>query len=232
MTTVGSPTARDFLARHRGGGLFTEAVSQRIGAWLALAAYRRGLAPTVLTVTNLVLGLAAGGLVVGASGSVPALPLGFTALVLWHVAYALDCADGQLARVTGTASPAGRRVDILCDLALQVALVASVATVAAGHEPAPAPWLVAAFAGTWVVNLVTSVLQQGEAAASLLAGSSPVIRTVKLVRDYGFVVTVVGVVLAFVPQWTVWLIVSFTGVNGLFLAASIAAAARASLRQA
>jgi phosphatidylglycerophosphate synthase len=230
MTTVDSPTARDFLARHRGGGLFTETFSQRAGAWLAVLAYRRGLAPTVLTLANLVLGLAAAVLVVLGSGSVPALPLGLVALLLWHVAYALDCADGQLARVTGQASPAGGRVDILCDVASQVALVGAVATVAAEHRPAPAPWLVAAFAGSWLVNLVTSVLQQGEAAASLVSGSSPVIRAVKLVRDYGFVVTVVGLVLAFVPQWTVWLMVLFTGVNALFLAASVAAAARASLR--
>jgi hypothetical protein len=37
-------------------------------------------------------------------------------------------------------------------------------------------------------------------------------------------------VLAFVPQWTVWVMVAFTAVNGLFLLASIAASARASLR--
>ena len=68
-------------------------------------------------------------------------------------------------------------------------------------------------------------------AASLVAGRSAAVRVIKLIRDYGAVVTVVGLVLALVPQWTVWLLVGFTAVNGLFLLASIAAAARASLRR-
>src|SRR5207244_9637763 len=95
---------------------------------------------------------------------------GLGALVLWHVAYALDCADGQLARVTGQSSSEGARVDVLCDVALQIGLVAAVSTVAAHYAPRPAPALIAAFAGTWMVNLITSILQQGGSAASLVAG--------------------------------------------------------------
>jgi phosphatidylglycerophosphate synthase len=225
----GELTASDFLARHRGGGLFTETVSQRLGAQLAVLAYRRSLAPTVLTLANLVLGMAASVLVVLYLARAP-LVVGLIALVLWHLAYGLDCADGQLARVTGQTSPAGARVDVLCDVAMQISLVAAVSTVASHYTPRPAPALLAAFAGTWMVNLVTSILQQGGSAASLVSGRSPAIRAIKLIRDYGFVVTVVGLVLTFVPQWTVWLLVGFTAINGLFLLASIGAAARASLR--
>jgi len=140
----------------------------------------------------------------------------------------LDCADGQLARVTKKTSPAGARVDVLCDVALQVSLVAAVSTVAAAYHPVPV-WLAAAFAGTWMVNLVTSVMQQGAAARSLVTSRSPAVRAAKLVRDYGAVVTVLALAIAFVPRWTVWLVVGFTVVNGLFLLASILAAARASL---
>jgi hypothetical protein len=117
---------------------------------------------------------------------------------------------------------------VLCDVALQISLVAAVSTVATGYRPVPA-WLVAAFAGTWMVNLVTSVMQQGSAARSLVASRSPAVRAVKLVRDYGAVVTVLALAIAFAPRWTVWLMVAFTVVNGLFLVASIASAARASL---
>jgi phosphatidylglycerophosphate synthase len=230
MTTVERPTAADFLARHRGGGLFTETVSQRIGAGFAVGAHRAGLPPTALTIANLILGLTAAVLVIGTHDRLPAPLVGLVALVLWQIAYALDCADGQLARVTGTGSAAGARVDVLCDVALQIALVASVAAVAGGHDPAPPPWLVATFAGAWMVNLVTSVLQQGGSAASLVTSSSLPVRLVKLIRDYGAVVTVIGLVLAFVPQWTIWLMVAFSVVNGAFLLVSIAAAARASLR--
>jgi len=224
-------SASDFLARHRGGGLFTETVSQRIGAQLSVLAYRRSVPPTVLTLANLVLGLAAAALVVLLHGRAPAPLVGLGALVLWHLAYALDCADGQLARVTAQTSPAGARVDVLCDVALQIGLVAAVSTVAGHYLPRPAPALIAAFAATWMVNLITSILQQGGSAASLVSGRSPAIRVVKLIRDYGAVVTLVGLVLAFAPQWTFGLLVGFTAVNGLFLLASIAAAARASLRR-
>jgi phosphatidylglycerophosphate synthase len=229
VTTVDRPTAADFLARNRGGGLFTMTVSQRLGARFAVAAHRGNLPPTALTLANLILGLTAAVLVIGTHGKLPAPVVGLIALLLWQIAYALDCSDGQLARVTGKGSPAGARVDVLCDVALQVALVAAVASVAVRYDPAPPAWLIAAFAGTWMVNLVTSILQQGDSAASLVTSGSLPVRLIKLSRDYGAVVTVIALVLAFVPQWTIWLLAAFTVVNGAFLLASIAASARASL---
>ena len=231
-----APTARDFRARHRGGGLFTETVDQTIASYLAAAAHRLGQPPTALTLLNLVVGLGASvavALLAGpmAAGTVPAAVVGLGALVAWHLAYALDCADGQLARVTGQASPAGARVDILADVASQIGLLVAVSTVAVAYRPATPAWLVAAFAGTWMVNLVTSVLQQGDKAASLVSSRSLPVRVVKLVRDYGAVVTVIALWLAFLPRWTVWLMAAFTLVNGVFLLASVAASARASLRR-
>jgi phosphatidylglycerophosphate synthase len=229
MTVASRPTAGDYLARNRGGGLFTETVNQRIAAHMCVVAARFNLHPTVLTLTNLALGLAASTTVIALAdevrgGGVPAAVIGLAALVSWQFAYSLDCADGQLARVSGRTSPAGKRIDILADVAMQISLVTAVVAVA----DAPAV-LAAVFAGTWMVNLVTSVLQQGDAAQSLVTSSSPVVRVVKLIRDYGAVVTLIGLVLALIPQWTVWLMVGFTAVNGLFLLASVAAAARASL---
>jgi phosphatidylglycerophosphate synthase len=239
VTTTARParhTAADFLARNRGGGLFTETVNQRIGAYLSVAAERLGLPPTALTLANFVLGLVAATLVVLAApamadGRVPAAAVGLAALVLWHLAYSLDCADGQLARVTGQTGPAGARVDVLCDVALQIALVTAVSVVAHAYRPDTPTWLVAVFAGTWMVNLVTSTLQQGASAASLVASRSPVVRGIKLVRDYGAVVTVIGLALAFVPAGPVWLMAAFALVNGGFLLVSIAASARASLNR-
>jgi phosphatidylglycerophosphate synthase len=231
------PTAADFRARNRGGGLFTETVNQRLAAHLNVVAYRLGLPPTALSLVNLFLGLATSitvGLLAGRmhSGAVPAAVVGLAALVGWQVAYTFDCADGQLARVTGKASTAGRRVDVLCDVALQICLVAAVGTVAHAYHPATPTWLLAAFAGTWMTNLVTSELQKGDAAQSLITSGSLLVRTVKLVRDYGAVITVIALVLAFLPSWTLAVVIAFTAVNGLFLLASIGAAVRASLRPA
>ena len=70
-----------------------------------------------------------------AAERVPAWPVGLLALVGWQLAYALDCADGQLARVTGQTSPAGARVDVLCDVAAQIALVTALAATASRPGP-------------------------------------------------------------------------------------------------
>ena len=187
----------------------------------AAAAYRIGLPPTALTIANLILAIGA---------SVAAPRYGWIALIGWQLAYALDCADGQLARVTNRTSPAGARVDVLCDVAAQIALVTALSVVAVDHKPDTPTWLVAAFAGTWMVNLVTSVLQSGPQAASMVPSRSVPVRLVKLIRDYGAVVAVAGLVLTFVPEWTVVLLIAFSVVNGGFLLASIAFSARASLR--
>jgi len=225
--TPDRPAAADFYGTNRGGGLFSEAVSQRLGARIALAAHRLGATPTVLTVANLLLGLGVSAAVVAladpvAGGAVPTWAVGLLALVGWQVAYAFDCADGQLARVTGQASPAGARLDILCDVAAQIALVTALVATAEAQRPGTPNWLHAAFAGTWMVNLVTSVLQSGPQAASMVPSRSVPVRLVKLIRDYGAVIAVAGLVLMLAPAWTVWLIVAFTVVNGGFLLASIA----------
>ncbi|HEX6871935.1 MAG TPA: CDP-alcohol phosphatidyltransferase family protein [Micromonosporaceae bacterium] len=230
-----APRRRDFLATNRGGGLYSEAISQPFGSVLALIGARLGLAPTVLTLANLVIGLATSvALVVLApravAGTAPAWSLGLLALLGWQVAYALDCADGQLARVTGRTSAAGGRLDILCDVAAQTGLVTALAAVSVAYRPQTPTWLVAAFAGSWMVNLITSVMQSGPNAASMVPSRSLPVRLVKLVRDYGAVITLAGLVLLVAPQWTVAVLVAFTVVNGLFLLASIAFSARASMR--
>ncbi|SCE76648.1 CDP-alcohol phosphatidyltransferase family protein [Micromonospora purpureochromogenes] len=236
-TTVAEPrpTVADFHRVNRGGGLFSESLSQWLGAVFALVAQRLGLRPTALTIANLVLGLATSVAVVAladrvAAGDVPAWVVGLAALVGWQVAYSLDCADGQLARVTGQGSAAGARVDVLCDVAAQIALVAALAATAVAQRPETPTWLVAVFAGTWMVNLVTSVMQAGPNAASMVTSTSLPVRLVKLVRDYGAVIFVAALVLMLAPALTFWVIIAFTIVNGAFLLASIAFSARASLR--
>lgn len=229
------PTAADFYAKLRTGELFTVLVSQRLASWFAVPAQRLGLSPTAVSLANLLIGLAASAYVLltagaVAHGSLPAAAVGLPALLAWQVAYALDCADGQLARVTGTASPAGARVDVLADVALQVTLVAAVGEVAVAQRPSTPAWLVGGFAASWMINMVTSVLQKQGENASLISSKSWPVRLVKMIRDYGAIVALIGLVLAFLPSWTVWLMVLFTVVNCLFLLAAIAQAARAALR--
>src|SRR4051794_31650153 len=234
MNASGTPTASDYYAVNRGGGLFSEKVSQHIGSYIAAFAQRHRLAPTVLTVANLGLGCAVSFVVIAladpvADGRIWAWPVGLLALLGWQAAYALDCSDGQLARVTGQTSPAGARIDVLCDVATQIALVSALAATAKAQVPATPAWLVAAFAGTWMVNLVTSVMQSGPQASSMVTSNSLPVRVVKLVRDYGAVIAVAGLVLTLAPQWTIWVVGLFTLINAAFLAASIAFAGRQAL---
>jgi phosphatidylglycerophosphate synthase len=230
-----NPTAADYYAVNRGGGLFSEALSQRVGARIAFAAHRRHLVPTVLTVVNLGLGCLVSFVVVAAAdgvadGRIWAWPIGLLALLGWQLAYAFDCSDGQLARVTGQSSSAGGRLDVLCDVAVQISLVSAVAATAKAQVPDTPAWLLAAFAGTWMINLVTSVMQHGDQAASMVTSRSLPVRLVKLVRDYGFVIFLAGLVLTVMPQWTIWFVALFTLVNAGFLAASVVFTARDALK--
>lgn len=219
-----SRAASDFYAQHRGGGLLTEALNQRVGSLLALAAFRLGMPPSVVTVLGLVVGLI-GSVLVFAGGTAGAL----AGLLAWHLAYSLDCADGQLARVTGKASPAGGRLDVLCDIAVQIGVVTAVGAIAARYTPETARWLAPMFAGAWLINLFTSVLASGPGSVSLLSSGGGVVRVVKLIRDYAVLITLCGLVIWLRPERTVWLMAALTLINGGFLALSIVQALRRSL---
>ena len=234
---AGRPGLTDYYRVNKGGGLFSEATGQWIGAVFAATGHRLGLAPTVLTLVNLAIGLATSVAVVllaapVAAGDVPAWLVGLVALVGWQIAYAFDCADGQLARATGQTSTAGARTDILSDVASQIALVTALATVAVAQRPDTPAWLVAVFAGSWLTNLVTSALQSGPAAASMVPSRSLPVRVAKLVRDPGAVFFVAALILLFAPALMCWFVAAFAVINGGFLLASIAFSARRGLRPA
>lgn len=203
--------------------MLTETVNQRAGSWLALTAYKVKMSPSIVTVL---------GLLVGVAGSVSIVAFGqrvaWLGLVAWHLAYSFDCADGQLARATGRTSPIGARLDVLCDLAVQIGVVTAISVVAVRFSPGMPAWLPPVFAGAWLVNLFTSVLASGPGAASLLPSRPPVVRAAKLVRDYSFLITASGLVIWWWPAWTPWLMAFVVLVNGGFLALNIAQALRRS----
>jgi phosphatidylglycerophosphate synthase len=226
------PGAAAFRAQHRGGGLYSELISQRAGSWLALAGHRLRLSPTTLTLAGLVFGVGSSiALVLLATrlgDTAGGWMIGLAVGLGWQVAYAFDCADGQLARVTRRTSNAGARLDILCDVAVQISLIAAIVAVTAAHAPSTPALLYAIFAGTWMVNLVTSLLAAGPAIASLVSSRSPLVRMVKLARDYGAVIAVCALIVTFAPDRTPWLLSALSILNGSFLIASIIQAARAS----
>lgn len=222
----------DFLAAHRGGGLAT-LLDQRGAAYFAYAAWRMGLKPTHLSFVNLLLGIGASAGVIAyipaARDGAPWWPVAIAALVIWQVAYMLDCADGQLARVTGTGSDAGARVDILCDIAIQASVVSVVVAVTSAYTPELPAWCGAAFAALWMTNLVTAVMAKEDDGISMVKSTNMIVRLIKLVRDYGFIIVVIALALIW-PELMAVVLLGFGAVNALFLLASIASNARASLR--
>lgn len=223
-----APRAADLRALARAdAGAFTQAVNYPVAARLGVLAHRRNARPVHLTVANLLLGLAASvGVIAWAAHPRAHVVVGLLAGLIWQAAYCCDCADGQLARLTGTATPAGARLDILCDIAVQVSLVAAVVTVATAARPGVPPWFVAVFAGSWMVNLVTAGLAKEGANASLITSTSRAVRLLKLARDYGFMLTLITAVLTVRPAAMVGVMVFFSLVNCGFLLASIARSAR------
>ncbi|CAM3224346.1 CDP-alcohol phosphatidyltransferase family protein [Stackebrandtia soli] len=230
-----APRYGDFLAANRGGNLFTLHVNQRVGAVFASLGYRFGLAPTVLTLVNLVFSVGGAVAVIAVAGpasrgELPWWPVALLAAVCWQIAYSLDCADGQLARVAGSGSPAGKRIDILCDVVSQTTFVAAIVTVVTTYHPDTPTWFIGGFCALWMVNLVTSILQTGESSGSIVKSRNLVVELVKCIRDTGVIVLAAPLLLIIAPQWMLWFAVFFAVTNGLFLAASIAVTARAALR--
>lgn len=220
-------TARALLTQHRGGGLYTVAVSQRVGAGLGALTGRMNAHPSMLTLGSLLFGLTGSGLA-AAAGLRGWWLLGLLATAAWQVAYALDCADGQLARLTNRTSPQGARLDILVDFLVQTSVVTSLATVSAKRSHAPAA-LIAAFSALWMFNLLTSVLGGRDDLPSLLPSANTLTATIKLVRDYGFISLVAGGAITVLPGLCEWLMVFYTVLNGIFVVVLVAREARHSM---
>lgn len=111
----------------RGAPAYSRFVNRRLGRYLAAAAFGLGLTPNAVTAISAVFTFTGIGLLLAIP---PSWVLGVAVSLCLVVGYALDSADGQLARLTGTGSPAGEWLDHMVDsvktsvlpLALLVAL--------------------------------------------------------------------------------------------------------------
>ena len=75
------------------------------------------ITPNAVTLVSMGLGIGAG--IAALSGSVQGFLL---CAFLYQAANCLDCADGQLARLTGTGSPEGRIIDGIGDIVVNVSI--------------------------------------------------------------------------------------------------------------
>jgi phosphatidylglycerophosphate synthase len=96
----------------RSAPAYSRFVNRKLGRLLAAWAYGRGLTPNAVT------GLSALATFTGIALLAllpPSWGLGIAVAVLLVLGYALDSADGQVARLTGTGSPAGEWLDHVVD---------------------------------------------------------------------------------------------------------------------
>jgi phosphatidylglycerophosphate synthase len=224
-------STRALWQANRGGGLVSEYASTWLGAAVAVPLARRRVRPSTVTLVALAVGLAASALAIVAVAHAHPLvssTVTLVALVGWQGAYVLDCTDGTVARATGTASAHGARLDVLCDLAVQSGVVATVVRAVDGARLCPS-WLQALFAITWTVNLFVGTLARidGRAGHSLLNDErSAFNQAARLARDYPFQALVLALALVRPHGALPWVVVAFVVLHGGFLVASIANEAR------
>ena len=95
-----------------GAPAYSRFINRPLGRRLAAAAFRMGLSPNAVSGISAVFTLGAIALLGILRASIP---LGLTVAVLLISGYALDAADGQLARLRGGGSPAGEWLDHILD---------------------------------------------------------------------------------------------------------------------
>ncbi|WP_129339233.1 CDP-alcohol phosphatidyltransferase family protein [Cellulomonas endophytica] len=96
----------------RGAPAYSRFVNRKLGRLLAAWAYRQGLTPNAVTGLSALCTFA--GIALMATVA-PSAWLGVGIAALLVLGYALDSADGQVARLTGTGSPAGEWLDHVVD---------------------------------------------------------------------------------------------------------------------
>ncbi len=117
---------------------FTTFFVRTYSGHLARRLARLGFTPNLVTVLSLVVGL--GAAVLCATGT----RIGYVAgALLFHAAFVLDCADGDLARYTVSFSRLGARLDLSADRIKEYALFAGLAIGASQTDPS-IWWLAAA----------------------------------------------------------------------------------------
>jgi phosphatidylglycerophosphate synthase len=109
----------------RPGSLFwTRNVNHRGGSAIALLLVRTRVSANAVTLCALAVALV-GAAFVGSHGATMTATGALAVAVVWQLAFCLDCADGQLARARGQASPFGAWLDQLCDFLSHAAILTS-----------------------------------------------------------------------------------------------------------
>lgn len=175
----------------RSAPAYSRFVNRRLGRYFAAAAYRAGLTPNQVTAVSAAFtfsGIAALALLPQTWGTAVVVTL---ALV---VGYALDSADGQVARLRGGGSLAGEWLDHVIDSVKVSALPLAILVSYARAESTPQAWLLVPLAATVIsaVHFFAMILTEQlrrQAGVASKAGDAPRSSLVRsllvLPTDYG-----------------------------------------------
>lgn len=175
----------------RSAPAYSRFVNRKIGRLLAAAAYKAGLSP------NQVTGVSALHTFMGIVLLIlvpPSWWLGVVVMLLLVLGFAWDSADGQVARLTGTGSPAGEWLDHIVDAIKVVTLPLALLVALFRFEPVESIWLLVP-----LINAVTSSVMffamilteqlrraHGVTSQAATGGRMPWLRSVMaLPTDYG-----------------------------------------------
>ena len=206
-------------------------LSNVIGAAIAATGLRLGLHPSLLSLANLL---------TAATGSVPVILMastadswwwpGWLALVFWPLAYAFDCADGQLARATGKQGEFGARVDVLADYGAQALVVVAVAAVANASQTLPTA-LIAVICSFWCFGTFAATLRRSDSAEGhSVLGGRPLARIMHSIFDTGLINLVLGAWILVSPATIIIPAFGITLLNIAYLVGSLARETRSSLK--
>lgn len=175
----------------RSAPAYSRFVNRRLGRLFAAAAVRWGLSPNQVTAISAVFTFAG----IAMLALFPAGWLaGVVVALLLVVGYALDSADGQVARLTGTGGPAGEWLDHMVDATKVVSLPLALAVGFYRFDTAPRAWLLVPLlhAVVWSVlffaMMLTEQLRRAHGVVSVAqsGGRAPWLRSVLAIpMDYG-----------------------------------------------
>jgi phosphatidylglycerophosphate synthase len=151
-------------------------VFERLGGAVAFVFARLGVSPTVATMLGGLFGIV-GATLLGTASDAPDVLLAGAVLL---VAYTLDCADGQLARATGTSSAKGAWLDVTTDAVTLAFLAASlcVGLLVDGASPLTSLLIAGAFGAARSASLFTASRVRNDEGGIRLTGAAATLRSV------------------------------------------------------
>ncbi len=210
-------------AQKSGAGVpwYMRVVNRRLGRAIAAVAAPTRVSPDLLTAASFAAFLAGAALLVGVE---PAVPSAVVATLLLQLGFALDSADGQLARLRGTGSSAGEWLDHVVDSARHLLLHVAVLIGLYRFADVPDAVLLVplAFALVSTVRFFAQILAEQLARRDPLGGPESVPRLgvwIQAPADTGLLNLVV-----LLWAWTsafLWVYGAFAALNALLLLATL-----------